>query len=613
MDYIELNANSRNIANIDEVKNFIDELIKHEKEKLIINWVTKKLRKYIIDELPSIKPFRVYYGDDVDSFPDWLKKAIKEENAFTVVLKNKFVNSCVHILDYLNSLDEKELSKIYKINYPEMDNKAKLWTTKLKKETGEWDDFKGQKIVRKYKDGVKWLELFSQKCLDREGSLMNHCVSTYHADVRDKLAKIYSLRDVKNTPQCTIEVRDGGVNQIKGYDDQEIDLIFSKYVKDFLNNPIEGRKYGFAKELFNAYLKYEKGEYKINSDSTIKSGLFKGDLDLRGTNTKLPNKLHVRGDLLLSEYKLHFLPDNLTVDGTLDLSNSNIRHLPKKLKAAQLDLTNTIIEEIPDDLESKQIIFSKSRVSKLPDNFTTFNLFLGGSSIKSLPKNLVVTGTLNLEDSDIESIPEDIKLKGSLVLNYKIKFLPKSLRTINGSLNLGNNAIITLPDNLTVRHTFSGVSSKIKQLPDNLTVLGKMNFPSHVVKIGKNLKVKELEIGYYCKIEVIPSNITVKTLFINCDNVVKLQDNFTIEETLHINNCVNLTELPENLTVPNLIIRSDSISSLPINLKVEELDISGAPNIKKLPNDLQCNVIYVNSSNRLNFTSSKFKKKLKVL
>ncbi|WP_353889043.1 PcfJ domain-containing protein [uncultured Flavobacterium sp.] len=43
--------------------------------------------------------------------------------------------------------------------------------------------------------------LKSESSYIREGKLMSHCVGSYYG--RDKI--IYSLRDSKNNPHCTIE------------------------------------------------------------------------------------------------------------------------------------------------------------------------------------------------------------------------------------------------------------------------------------------------------------------------------------------------------------------------------------------------------------------------
>ena len=77
------------------------------------------------------------------------------------------------------------------------------------------------------------------------------------------------------------------------------------------------------------------------------------DLDLSYSNVKkLPNKLHVIGDLSLHRCEeLEVLPDDLYVRGVLDLSNTSIRDLPDDLYVgSHLYVDDTELTEIPSNL-----------------------------------------------------------------------------------------------------------------------------------------------------------------------------------------------------------------------------------------------------------------------
>jgi len=77
-----------------------------------------------------------------------------------------------------------------------------------------------------------------------------------------------------------------------------------------------------------------------------------GDLDLTNTNiTSLPDNLKVGGDLVLENSKITSLPDNLQVGGDLVLENSKITSFPDNLYVGEfLDIRNTKINTIPDNL-----------------------------------------------------------------------------------------------------------------------------------------------------------------------------------------------------------------------------------------------------------------------
>jgi Leucine-rich repeat (LRR) protein len=79
-----------------------------------------------------------------------------------------------------------------------------------------------------------------------------------------------------------------------------------------------------------------------------------GTLDLRDTNIlELPPDLEAGGSIYLLRTPIEKLPNNLTVNGRLDLEGcKNITSLPSGLKVdGALDLRDTNITELPPDLE----------------------------------------------------------------------------------------------------------------------------------------------------------------------------------------------------------------------------------------------------------------------
>jgi hypothetical protein len=102
------------------------------------------------------------------------------------------------------------------------------------------------------------------------------------------------------------------------------------------------------------------------------------------------------------------------------------------------------------------------------------SLDLENTPITSLPDNLTVNGYLNLSNTKITSLPDNLRVNGSLDLeNTKITSLPDNLR-VKGNLYLNNTKITSLPDNLTVNRDLDLRNTKITSLPDNLRVEGKI-------------------------------------------------------------------------------------------------------------------------------------------
>ena len=98
-----------------------------------------------------------------------------------------------------------------------------------------------------------------------------------------------------------------------------------KFIQELENHP-DGTQY---RHKGNVYLADEKTLTKLPNDLHVD-----GDLVLKGCTKliKLPDKLYVRGKLTLRRCRqLTKLPDNLHIDSYLDLDNSGIINIPNNL------------------------------------------------------------------------------------------------------------------------------------------------------------------------------------------------------------------------------------------------------------------------------------------
>jgi hypothetical protein len=86
-------------------------------------------------------------------------------------------------------------------------------------------------------------------------------------------------------------------------------------------------------------------------------------------------------------------PDNLTVGGSLDLSDTPITALPDNLTVGwSLDLRGTAITALPDNLTvAGSLYLSGTRITALLDNLTVGgSLYLSYRDITALPDNMTV-------------------------------------------------------------------------------------------------------------------------------------------------------------------------------------------------------------------------------
>jgi GNAT superfamily N-acetyltransferase len=148
-------------------------------------------------------------------------------------------------------------------------------------------------------------------------------------------------------------------------------------------------------------------------------------------------------------------------------------------------------------------------VSSLPDNlYVNGQLDLSHSNIISLPDNLYVKWDLDLSSTHIKRLPEGLRVGGSLNLwNCKyISTLPKNIRFPKGSLDISSSNIKSLPDNLYVAGNLNMLYTKIPSLPDNLYVgdnlyINRVNDGGSF--IGDLYNIKGVKKAFNCKYERI--------------------------------------------------------------------------------------------------------------
>lgn len=135
-----------------------------------------------------------------------------------------------HILDYFDAVAGKK--RIKKMSFNEALKQSKAWTEKLKKRgRGVAESDEDIEVVLEYPNGTRWVRLKTKLAYEREGNLMSHCVASYY----NRDCEIYSLRDVRNNPHCTVEINKN-VNQIKGKGNGSIHPNYIRYVLDFLKS-----------------------------------------------------------------------------------------------------------------------------------------------------------------------------------------------------------------------------------------------------------------------------------------------------------------------------------------------------------------------------------------
>lgn len=189
---------------------------------------------------------------------------------------------------------------------------------------------------------------------------------------------------------------------------------------------------------------------------------------VRELNPNLSNRLRHHGSTAVSFYRgliydltvtndpsLTELPDWLIVQGSLRLSGTGVRAVPRALRVGKaLDLSNTLLAELPDNY------------------FHEGDLDLSGSAIATLPIGLRVGGDCSFSSTNVTDLPSGLEIGGSLITSSHISNLPADLQVKNGlylrNSHLTEVAVRSIP-------TMPGLSHYSK-----ITALHQMN-ASHLI------------------------------------------------------------------------------------------------------------------------------------
>ena len=170
------------------------------------------------------------YGNQIES---WMLKANPKTDVWEPYAFDKL--GFDHIVDILKQdlregrIRPEQLNKVSMADAVRRVHKYDLERKKAMAETA-LKATEGMPIHKDYGDGFKWIELALpesrdtvkghpksgkaaykqlQEALKYEGDTMGHCVGNYCPDVAEGRSRIFSLRDAKNEPHVTIEVRPG--------------------------------------------------------------------------------------------------------------------------------------------------------------------------------------------------------------------------------------------------------------------------------------------------------------------------------------------------------------------------------------------------------------------
>lgn len=254
----------RNVLNPDDATAIAREQIWNAMNEFppeVVEWATKALRKYIINDapMPAITGYdpqnrnaQITYPNAPETWgiisnsernkeldlPRWAVSALGSGGDLYLIDRRGAAGSetgrqVMSIRDWLRNLrnnNRLNVGRLSRMSWAQAVQAAEEFHRELAKKRGEdSEELEGDKTV--YLDlgeNGTWWKLVGKSCLDREGNLMGHCVADYIDQVESGESIILSLRDKSNKPHVTVELapfryKDGqgiSIEQVKGKENE---------------------------------------------------------------------------------------------------------------------------------------------------------------------------------------------------------------------------------------------------------------------------------------------------------------------------------------------------------------------------------------------------------
>ena len=234
--------NEVNLINRDQIYEKLTQLVNHKfKNRVhtsfdIQKWFTRLLMNLIDtgNETMFTGVLDRYNANHLD--PEWMHKDdmyFADTYLLTLIWEDFDLD---HVVDYIAQLPEREQNKLYKLNFKQLLQKVVNWDEEMEAQVtkAKLDKSNIGEVIIDFKNGYKFIKLNkTEDSYKYEGNVMGHCVGSnfnhyQHSD-------IYSLRDKNNEPHATIEVKKGGVYQIKGKNNKAPIPKYIPYIETLLN------------------------------------------------------------------------------------------------------------------------------------------------------------------------------------------------------------------------------------------------------------------------------------------------------------------------------------------------------------------------------------------
>lgn len=402
-------------------------------------------------------------------------------------------------------------------------------------------------------DGWYAVKLLTPAALDRESGQMQHCIGQggYDRALAKGTSTFLSLRDPVGKAHATLEiVRDGNrLAQLQGKQNRTPE---QRYIR-LLAPLFRKRELRFSQIGHSDRLLFD-ADYNVHDVTRLPDGLtFDGDVTLSNVNgIDFPENLRVNGNLYLSGCHDMRLPSCLEVGehltirnarrvrkggtikvaGTVYLDGSEVPELADRLVADCLRVTGCDPMRLPGKLElARDLAIRKTDVRDIAITALLGALDIEYSDVGELPEGLSV-GSLRLKETDIRKLPENLTVLNNVTLIAgSITTLPAGMTDIDGTLDISGSRIERLPAGMRIRGSLVATNSSLTELPAGL-------------EVERNLRVAGT------RITALPAGLAVnETLDISGTGIEALPDGLRVGGSLRADNTERLATIGRDVRI----------------------------------------------------------------
>jgi hypothetical protein len=444
-------------------------------------------------------------------------------------------------------------------------------------------------------NGYVLVRLLTAKALDRESSVMQHCIGGggYDHYLVNGQRLLLSLRDAYGKAHATIEVdtADGIIRQLQGKQNRQPDRRY-----------LSAMARAFSRPDFNPASVMDRLGFVISPDGrfhekyaipvgTVVAGDLKYPAGKYPEGFVLPDGLTVYGSLSLMEYNQSVLPAGLVVHGALNLLQCETRRLPSDMVVhGMIHIDGGRLESIPDGFHARSdLSICRASFHEFPEDLTVDGfLSVSASNFPHVPASLRVRKTIGFYGCQIDRF-EAVSAVGDLTFaDCRIGSLSEGM-TVGGNLSFPDTYVGTMPKTADVAGSLVMTGATISEIPAQWKIGGAISANgSTLVSLRGRQSVSGDLLVAGTHVEDLDDLRSVAGNLIVSHRITRLPDALDIAGDLDASGSM-LSELPADIKVGGrLLLLNSNVASLPTGLSVGgACDLSGT-NITELPEAFSC-------------------------